>query len=350
MQLDLFAPDEPPEPDPSQPRIHLSSADTAPPRPERAAVTPALTAARRKRTRTRGLSPTHLALDVAEKVAPTWHRNRIDSLMEVPVGVVAVLSLLRQTDDGPDLTGHLLTFGPQELLDHYRRVWGLLWISRPELVEWAHPLRGWLDEEEQSAKRLAAVHAVTRAALETGLLELTADADPSWRSEADVLGFLVTELRSRGAREALGQVHTPPDMCDLMVRMTLSVEDLPEGAWLGEPTAGTGGLVRAAAQYLRETGRDPRAYVWAMNDLDPISSACCAVNAVVWDLGRRVLISCTDTLHEGDGTERALAERTAVFARRNELIGRAQTIAATYEAVAEVEDLISRGPGPAKAS
>ncbi|MFF5011505.1 hypothetical protein ACFY3G_53220, partial [Streptomyces phaeochromogenes] len=81
-----------------------------------------------------------------------------------------------------------------------------------------------------------------------------------------------------------------------------------------------------------------------------ISSACCAVNAVVWGLGRRVLISCTDTLHEGDGTERALAERTAIFARRNELIGRAQTIAATYEAIAEVEDLISRGPGPAKAS
>jgi hypothetical protein len=58
----------------------------------------------------------------------------------------------------------------------------------------------------------------------------------------------------------------------------------------------------------------------------------------------------TDTLHEGDGTERALAERTAIFARRDELIGRAQTIAATYEAIAEVEDLISRGPGQVKAS
>ncbi|MFG3133705.1 hypothetical protein ACGFZU_39165 [Streptomyces tendae] len=350
MQLDLFAPDEPPEPDPGQPRIQLNSADTTPPRLEHGAAAPAVTAARGKRTRTRGLSPTHLALDVAEKVARTWHRTRIDSRMEIPVGVVAALSLLRQRDDGPDLTGHLLTFGPQELLDLYRRVWGLLWISRPELVEWAHPLRGWLDKEEQSTKRLTAVHAVTRTALETGLLELTADADPSWRSETDVLGFLVTELRSRGAREALGQVHTPPDMCDLMARMTLAGEDLPEGAWLGEPTAGTGGLVRAAAQYLRETGRDPRAYVWAVNDLDPISSACCAVNAVVWDLGRRVLISCTDTLHEGDGTERALAERTAIFARRDELIGRAQTIAATYEAIAEVEDLISRGPGQVEAS
>lgn len=282
---------------------------------------------------------------MAEKVARTWHRHRIDSRMEIPVGVVAVLSLLRQKDDGPDLAGLLLAFGPQELPDLYRRVWGLLWISRPELVEWAHPLRGWLDEEEQSTKRLDAVHAVTRAALETGLLELTADADPSWRSEADVLGFLVTELRSRGAREALGQVHTPPDMCNLLVRITLSEEDLPEGAWLGEPTAGTGGLVRAAAQYLRETGRDPRAYVWATNDLDPISSACCAVNAVVWDLSRRVLISCTDTLHDGDGTEKALAERTAILARRDELVGHARTVAATREAIAEVEALIARGPG-----
>ena len=345
MQLDLFASDDPPEPDPSRPRIHLNSADTPPPRPDRPAATPPLAAARRRHPRTRGLSPTSLALDVAEKVARTWHRHRIDSRMEIPVGVVAVLSLLRQRDDGPDLAGHLLAFGPQELLDLYRRVWGLLWISRPELVEWAHPLRGWLDEEEQSTKRLDAVHAVTRAALETGLLELTADADPSWRSEADVLGFLVTELRSRGAREALGQVHTPPDMCDLLARMTLSEEELPEGAWLGEPTAGTGGLVRAAAQYLRDTGRDPQAYVWAMNDLDPISSACCAVNAVVWDLGRRVLISCTDTLHDGDGTERALAERTAIFARRDELVGHARTVAATREAIAEVEALIARGPG-----
>ena len=67
MQLDLFAADDPPEPDPSRPRIHLNSADTPPPRPERPAATPALSAAHRKHPPTRGLSPTSLALDVAEK-------------------------------------------------------------------------------------------------------------------------------------------------------------------------------------------------------------------------------------------------------------------------------------------
>ncbi|MCZ4610378.1 N-6 DNA methylase [Streptomyces sp. Lzd4kr] len=351
MQLDLFAAEEPPEPDPSQPRIRLRPADAPPPAAEHTASAPATPpAARRRRNRTRGLSPTYLALDVAETVARVWHRARVDSRLEVPVGVVAVLSLLRQADDGPDVADHLMTFSPEELLDFYRRVWGLLWISRPELVAWAYPLRGWVEEEEQSPKRLAAVHAVTHAALNTGLMELTGHPDPALRSDADVLGFLVTELRSRGAREALGQVHTPPEMCDLMVRMTLSPEDIPEGAWLSEPTAGTGGIFRAAAQYLRESGRNPRAYVWAMNDLDPISAACCAVNAVVWDLGRSVLVSCTDTLHEGDGTERAIAERAAIIARRNELVGQAETIAATMQAISEVDALISRGPGQAKAS
>ncbi|WP_369228423.1 hypothetical protein AB5J52_48095 (plasmid) [Streptomyces sp. R39] len=346
MPLDLCSPAEPSEPDPDKPRIPLRPEEAARPGP----AAPTLVAARRRRSRTRGLRPPELALDIAQKVSRAWHAAHIGSRMDVPVGVVAVLSLLRPPDEGPDTADRLLSLGAPELLDFYRQVWGLLWISRPELVEWARPLHGWLDEETQDTRRLAAVQAVTLAALEAGQLELTGDSDPFWRSEADVLGFLVTELRSPGSREALGQIHSPPDIAELIARLTLSAQDFPEGAWLGEPTAGTGGLVRAAAQHLREAGRDPRDFVWAMNDLDPISSACCAVNAAVWDLGPRVLVSCRDTLHDGDGTEHAIADRAAIIARRNELIGNAHSIAATLKAIAEVENLITGNASQPKAS
>ncbi|GDY49387.1 hypothetical protein SVIO_000100 [Streptomyces violaceusniger] len=59
-----------------------------------------------------------------------------------------------------------------------------------------------------------------------------------------------------------------------MARLTLEDEPRPE-QWFDDPAAGTGGLLRATAQRLRETGRDPGDFGWALNDVDPIASACC---------------------------------------------------------------------------
>ncbi|WP_344597496.1 N-6 DNA methylase [Streptomyces violaceusniger] len=213
-------------------------------------------------------------MSICQKVTRAWHGSRDRGGTEVPVGVVASLALLEQPEDGPDVTAHLLRFSPQQLVAHYRRIWAMLWLIRPELADWARPVRSWLEQSEFGRERADAVHAVTQAALQAGLLDVTGSVDPYRRSQVDVLGVLLRELRSVGASQAIGEFHTPPDASDLMARLTLEDEPRPE-QWFDDPAAGTGGLLRATAQRLRETGRDPGDFGWALNDVDPIASACC---------------------------------------------------------------------------
>lgn len=90
----------------------------------------------------------------------------------------------------------------------------------------------------------------------------------------------------------------------------MALLEAPEpGGTFHDPAAGTGGLMRAAALTLRLQGADPHEYMWSMNDVDPLAVACCAVNATVWSLGPHVLISRSDTLTTGDGSERAARHR-----------------------------------------
>ncbi|WP_413804306.1 hypothetical protein [Streptomyces sp. OE57] len=103
-------------------------------------------------------------MSICQKVARAWHRSRDRGGTEVPVGVVASLALLEQPEDGPDVTAHLLRFSPQQLVAHYRRVWAMLWLIRPELADWARPVRSWLEQSELGRERADAVHAVTQAA------------------------------------------------------------------------------------------------------------------------------------------------------------------------------------------
>ncbi|MGR3938437.1 N-6 DNA methylase [Streptomyces sp. BRA346] len=194
-------------------------------------------------------------------------------------------------------------------------------------------------EEELGPKRLDAVHAVTQAALRAGLLEVTGGADPYQRSRADVFSVLLTELRSGRAGKAIGEAHTPPDAAALMARLTLPDEPRQ---WFDDPAAGTGGLFRAAAQRLRDTGRDPADFGWSLNDVDPIAAACCAVNAFIWQLGPRVLVSCVDILEQPDPRSQALEERAAAFARRTALLGAAEPVAAFQRLLPD-----ALGPGTA---
>ncbi|GAA3722077.1 hypothetical protein GCM10022224_104130 [Nonomuraea antimicrobica] len=268
--------------------------------------------------------------DIAERAAETWHRRRVGDNLAIPLGIVAGLALLGQTGtDGTDTTTFVLGLRKRELLKFHQRIWGYAWIRHPYLVEIARPIHEWLNEEkEPPAKVIDTVHAVTHAALSSGLLAITGDPNPVMRCEADLLGMLLSRLRSEGARLALAEIHTPPDMADLIARIVFDCGDeLKPGQWIDEPTAGTGGLLRSTALLMRMRGHDPHQFGWSMGEIDPIAAACAAVNAIVWDLGGNVLIHVGDTLAIGNGPSRAYAHRKAVEAHHKELVKDATTAA-----------------------
>ena len=316
---------------------------------------PSPTSSRQARTRraARGLTPRRLADRITECVVRAWHSAPTDSGHGIPLGVIAALAQISQPHHGPDIAAHLLALNPEELWQVLERVWAMQWIRRPELVHWAAPLHTWL-QQEPDAWHLGAVHAVAQAALESGQLELTGNPEPLWRCDVDLLGTVLTGLRAHGARQVLGEYHTPPDIAAVMARFTLGArEELKPGQWFDEPAAGTGGLFRALAQHLRETGRDPRDYGWSMGEIDPLAAACCAVNAIVWGLGPNVLVACTDTLAEGNGAQRALAERRKLYAHRDRLLACAKELAAWRDAFTALESLITsqgRADHPGRAS
>jgi hypothetical protein len=94
---------------------------------------------------------------------------------------------------------------------------------------------------------------------------------------------------------------------------------------ISDEVAGTGGMLRAAAQDLRQRGKDPHKVWWFANDIDPVAVAALAVNAHLWDLGPNVVLGCVDVLAEPDWT------REAIKAQARELeLRRGYEIAARY--------------------
>ncbi|MFJ2397463.1 hypothetical protein ACIOTI_32555 [Streptomyces sp. NPDC087843] len=253
--------------------------------------------------------------------------------IRVPVGVVASLAQLAET---PGTGAALMALAPETLWRLLERVWAVRWIEQPELAAWAAPLHEWL-MIQPSPRQARSVAAVTYAALDAGLLRLTGAQDAQVRREADPLGAVLTTLRSKGARQANAEEHTPSEVAELMARLTLGRDPLASGS-LCEPTAGTGGLIRAAASEAAWAGRDVHAFEWAMNDVDPLAAASCASNAFTWDLGPHVLVGCADVLITPDWPSTARKERSQIRAQHAREVSDARALAGLR--------LLMAGPAP----
>ncbi|MFI1100221.1 N-6 DNA methylase [Streptomyces melanogenes] len=345
-QLDLFtdaySPDKPPAPPtpaPLPPRL-LADLPPAPtpvtistqPRPKLAAVKPKLSHYRPAQS-----NPHQTAFDIAEAVSHAWHHAQGGAGIEVPMGVVATLALwpLR----GPDAylaADWWLSLNDTQLLTAFRECWARWWTLRPDLIDRATPLHKWVDDEDPTPKRARAVRAVVNAALTRGLLHLTSSDDPYLRSATDVMGALLTVLRSQGAQDALAEFHTPPEVAELMARMVL--DDMPPrpGMTFDEPTGGTGGMYRATVQVMRDRNIDPHDFGWSLADIDELAAAGAAINAILWDLGPHVLIACGDTLQEGNLTARAAQEARESLERHARLHSQAAFLAAIQKVQALV--------------
>src|SRR5690606_16779413 len=137
-------------------------------------------------------------------------------------------------------------------------------------------------------------------------LSLTTDKT---RRRVDLFGPALTLLKADKAQAAQGAFYTPSALSDLMARMLR----LGDGETIHEPAVGTGGMLRTAAQAIRDQGRDPARVTWVGVDIDPLAIACAAVNAVLWGLGPRVLLGVGDALTD-DWYTRALAQREETIA------------------------------------
>jgi hypothetical protein len=238
-----------------------------------------------------------------------WMENRGGTGdLAVAVGTLAGLALCSPSRaDGPDYGPLLIPLDDEELTDALRANWNSMWAYAPDLADAAGPLHRWLADPGESDIRGLADYA--RILVRAGLLEYCSDVA---RCESeDLLGLLVQRMRGRSQRQATGAFFTPAAAADHVGEITLAERPEP-GALLLEPCAGTGTMVRAAAATLRSQDLDPGRYRWWLNDIDPLNSACCAVNAQLWRLGRSVTVSCGNALldpHDLEESTRQRAER-----------------------------------------
>ncbi|MFF4504868.1 N-6 DNA methylase [Streptomyces sp. NPDC001401] len=364
-QLDLFAPaEEPPvpaafaaRPKPSRPVAAPPAPRPAPaprsvvavedepdalfadPRPELPSIQAPIPTPRRIAPLLIG-NPRDAGQRLGEAVAETWHASNWGGYrIDIPVSIVAGLALFPIKGHTEDATRIISTSTDWQLLQGYREIYAHAWAHRPDLGARMAPLMGWLTEEGVGEKAYAA-RRVTETALRYGILQLTGDPDPYNRSDTDVISWTITSLRSHGARQGLGEYHTPPELCDVMARMLIGDEPPEKGRRFHEPAGGTGGMFRAAAQHLRNLQADPADYVWALNELEPLAAAGAAANAIVWGLGPNVVIACGDTLADGGLHQRAVRERKALFDERDQILGYIAAVEATQEAIALADKLI----------
>lgn len=263
--------------------------------------------------------PGRMSPKLAEIVSYAWYSHHGGGRMDIPIGVIGALMLLLPggSAEQKQIQDEWAKMSHHDFRKVFEHLWSRAWAREPYLTTVARPIWSWTDDDRGlSEQEFIAARQVAKAAINHGLWRITAYEDPYLRSQEDVLSYVVTELRSRGTRRSLGEFHTPPDVSDLMAAITLGdCVDIPPGNAFDDCAAGTGGLLRSAAQWLREHGRDPATMRWSMTEIDGISAACCAVNSLVWDLGPNVLIWHGDTLTEGNTIAKAAEMKRRVWAQ-----------------------------------
>ncbi|MEU7640977.1 N-6 DNA methylase [Streptomyces sp. NPDC039016] len=287
--------------------------------------------------------PQHHAQKIAENVMDAWYQSFGGSSIDIPIGTVAALTLLRQPEGvGTGLADWILNLHPHELPQFFKEIYLGHWISRPDLINRALRLHDWAWNPNPDTQQLRAVHAVTNKAINTGLLDLTGHEDPYMRAESDVLSPLLTGLRHKSDKKWRGEYHTPACVSDLMANMTLDKDFVQPGMSFHEPAIGSGGMFRSTAQRLRDLGHSTHDFHWYGNEIDSLSAGCAAINAIIWDLGPRCLIGCADSLHPDDDYAKARAEAKEAFEERDRHVDTATTIIAHRRALALFDQLMPR--------
>lgn len=252
-----------------------------------------------------------LAGTISAAVAGTWYGSCSGSAREVPLSVVAALSLLRPVPPlgYDDLDATVLRVPPGERFAAFLRdIWTDFGRLRPDLLPRVLPLIRWV-VDDPSESDLAGAHTVAVAAVRAGQLHLPGQ---DGRYEIDLFGRVWQELSSGAARSATGQFFTPPDVAATLASLLMIDGSTDDTSGFIEPCVGTGGMLLAAAEKLRAAGHDPSKARWEAVDLDATVVALLAVNIHLWGLGRKVLLGVGDCLTD-DWRPQAIAERRAAI-------------------------------------
>ncbi|MBT2390716.1 N-6 DNA methylase [Streptomyces sp. ISL-1] len=287
--------------------------------------------------------PHEHARKIAENAIDAWYQNHGGNSIDVPIGTIAAIALLRQPEDvGNGLADWILQRQPHELPQLFKEIYLGHWIKRPDLINRAIRLHDWAWNPNPDTQQIRAVHAVTHRAINQGLLDLTGHDDPHMRAEADVLSPLLTGLRHKSDKKWRGEYHTPACVTDLLANMLVDKDFGGPNKSIWEPAVGSGTMFRSTAQRLRDLGLNPHNYRWYGNDIDALSAACAAVNAIIWDLGPQCLIGCADSLAlEDGGYAKTLAEAQDAFKQRDNYVDTASAIVASRRAFRLVDELMA---------
>lgn len=251
-------------------------------------------------------NPDQHAVAIAHAVDAAWNTSNHSGRRDVALSVVSALALLRQHDPhGPELAEQLRSQNAGEFAQTLRAIYTSVVNARPDLTHLVFPLMQWVFDDPNPALHHAAKQ-VAEAALRARQLDLTGTNN---RFDTDLLGVVLTVLKSDSAGKANAQIYTPHPLADMMARMTPPAEH----SSVCEPAVGTGGLLRAAAQAMREHDYDPTTVTWYGADVDDLAIAACAVNSLIWGLGPRIVLCVADTLAEGDWPRRAEAQRAEIL-------------------------------------
>lgn len=251
------------------------------------------------------------AAEIADAVAIAWNKSDHSGRRDVALSVVAALSMAEQRDlNGPDLAEQLRSQSTEEFTRTLRQIYTALVNARPDLTHLVYPLMHWVFNEPDTALQRAAKHTAD-AALRAGQLDLTTTDN---RYDVDLLGVVLTLLKSENATGASAQIYTSTSIADAMNYLLMAnLNPACEGQNVMDPAVGTGGLFRAAAKVMRNNGQNPTTASWYGADIDDLAIAACAVNSLLWKLGPRILLCVANTLTEGNWAARAEAQRTEIL-------------------------------------
>ncbi|WP_131102978.1 N-6 DNA methylase [Streptomonospora litoralis] len=268
---------------------------------------------------------------MAEACADAWFRGHGSGQVEIALSTVAAVAFIRP----PDADAHTLIertiaeASPGQVGEIIAAQWRMYLNARPDLANPIYPLMApWFGEHGPSTIALKAAKATAQAALKAGIHTIHPH-------DADLLGPLLTLMRTGREAQARGQYYTPASVATMMVGLTGAPR---EGESVHEPACGTGGMLRALAEAMRLEGRDPATVTWAAVDIDPLAVGCLAANVVLWELGPRVLLGVGNSL-----TDEWITDAQA---QRRETVELARTVRTVRAMQALTTAAGGHAPGP----